>query len=320
MTQMTKRINAIATRLWQSDPWLTGASALMLAALGAAFIGLAVDPRVITGMPAWMKPAKFAVSTGVFMLTLAWIFTYLPAWRKTRLMAGRGTAAILVLEVAIIYIQAWRGTTSHFNAATPLDIALFSVMGFSIAVQTALSILVAIALWRQPFADRALGWALRLGLTLSIAGASTGGFMVTPTPAQLAEAHATHRMTVSGAHTVGAPDGGPGLVGVGWSREHGDLRVPHFLGLHAVQFLPLVVAALARRRVPESIRIRMTFAAAASYTALFAILLWQALRGQSVARPDAVTVVALLAWAVATSSASWLLLARRTAVRSHVMA
>src|SRR5205085_5143154 len=132
--------------------------------------------------------------------------------------------ALLVLEVAIIAVQAWRGTTSHFNVGTALDGALFTVMGTAIAVQTALSFAVAIALWRQPFVNRPLGWALRLGMIISILGASTGGLMVTPTSTQLAEARATHRLPISGAHTVGAPDGGPGLTGVGWSREHGDLR------------------------------------------------------------------------------------------------
>ena len=117
-------------------------------------------------------------------------------------------------------------------------------------MQTASSVAVTVALWRQPFADRAFGWALRLGMVIAILGASTGGLMTRPTAAQLADARAGHRMTVFGAHTVGAADGGPGLPGTGWNLRHGDLRVPHFVGLHAMQMLPLIALLLVRRSGP----------------------------------------------------------------------
>jgi hypothetical protein len=99
---------------------------------------------------------------------------------------------------------------------------------------------------------------------------------------------------------VGAPDGGPGLPGTGWSVEHGDLRVPHFIGLHGLQVLPICVWLLTRRRVDESRRARLAVLAGGSYAALFLILIWQALRGQPIVSPDAVTLVALLVWAVLT--------------------
>jgi len=270
----------ILSRLWRTDRPLTAGALLMLAALAAFAVGLAVDPRLITGAPAWLKPAKFAVSTAIYMFTLAWIFMCIPEWTRVRRIAGRTTAAVLVLEVAIIAVQASRGTASHFNISTPLDGILFGIMGAAIVVQTLASVLVAVALWQQTFTDRALGWALRLGMTLTIIGASTGGLMTRPTGAQLAEARMTNRMPVAGAHTVGAPDGGPGLPGTGWSVEHGDLRVPHFVGLHAVQALPILVWLLWVLGVRDEPRVRLVVLASAGYLVIFLILLSQALAGR----------------------------------------
>jgi hypothetical protein len=287
-------------QLWKGSAPLTASGLLMLGVLAVAIVGLAVDPRVVVGAPAWLKPAKFAVSIAIYTLTLAWIFSLLPHWPRMRRVVGWTTAVTLVLEVAIIAAQAFRGTTSHFNVSTVFDGALFTIMGLAIVVQTLSTVAVAVALWRTQLPDRALGWALRLGIAITIVGASTGGLMTQPTRAQLDAARAGERMTVAGAHTVGAPDGGPGLPGTGWSTSHGDLRVPHFLGLHAMQVLPVIALGLTRRRVPDAVRVRLTMVAAASYAGLFGILLSQALRGQSVLAPDAVTLALVGVWAVGT--------------------
>ncbi len=313
------RAAALLGRLWRASPPLTAVGLLMLVVAVASMVGMVVDRRVITGAPAWLKPLKFAISTAVYSLTLAWIFGWLSDWPRLRRVVGWTTAIVFVLEVAVIDAQAWRGTTSHFNVSTPLDAMLFSIMGVAILVQTLVSVAVAVALWRQPFTDRSLGWALRLGMTLTIVGALTGPLMTRPTAAQLTLARAGGRMTTIGAHTVGDVDGGPGVPMTMWSREHGDLRVPHFIGLHAVQALALVAVGVRRRRRPEDVRVRAVLLAAVSYASLFVLLLWEALRGRSVVAPDAMAVASIAIWAVVTALAvAWIGLGSRGASRDNL--
>jgi hypothetical protein len=291
-------------RLWQTSPELISTAALMVVVLARALVGLLVDPTIITGAPALLKPAKFAVSITIYTVTLAWVFTLIPEWTRTRRIIGWLTAITMVVEMAIIGTQAWRGTTSHFNVGTVADAVLFTIMGLAIVIQTLSTIAVAVALWRHRFDDAALGWALRIGMTITIVGALTGGLMTRPTAAQLDAARAGERMTIAGAHTVGAPDGGPGLIGTGWSTQHGDLRIPHFIGLHAMQVLPLAALLLARRQVPRQARARLMIVGGVSYAALYVILVMQALRGVPLVAPDAATVTQLGAWAVATAAAA----------------
>ena len=305
MTALRQHLPQSVRRLWHTDAPLTATGLLMLGLLCGTLIGLWLDPRTIAGAPAWLKPAKFSLSIAVYTLTLAWVFGFLGAWRRMRRFVSLTTATVLIMEFAIIALQTWRGTTSHFNVGTPLDAALFGLMGAGIALQTLVSTAVAVALWRQSFDDPALGWALRLGMTISILGASTGGLMTAPTAAQLDAARTNGRLTIAGAHTVGAPDGGPGVPGTGWSREHGDIRVAHFVGLHALQALPLIALMLYRRRCSDSVRVRLTQVTGGGYGAFFALLLWQALRGQSVVAPDTVTIAAFATVSAATATALW---------------
>jgi hypothetical protein len=140
-------------------------------------------------------------------------------------------------------------------------------------------------------------------MTLTIAGALTGSLMTRPTEAQLAKARAGGGITTAGAHSVGGVDGGPGVPVTGWSRQHGDLRVPHFIGLHAIQALAVIVIVLRRSRHPGGVRVRLVLAAAASYASLFLLLLWQALRGTSVVELDPTSIASLAIWAALSALA-----------------
>lgn len=301
-------LSAELRRAWKDSAALTATSVLMLAALVAACIGLLLDPRSITGAPAWLKPAKFAISTAIFSGTIAWLYRYITVWPGFMRAIGWILSAVLVLEVALIDVQAARGTTSHFNVATPLDSALFAIMGAAIAFLWLASVAVLVALFRQRFDNPAWGWLLRLGMLTTVLGSAGGGFMIRMTPEQTAALHATHTVRAVGGHTVGAPDGGPGLPGLGWSEQHGDLRPPHFFGLHGLQIIPFLGWLAMHRRRIQGTRQQTNFAfvIAASYLALVGILTWQALRGQSIIEPDGATLAAAALWFIATAVAIFL--------------
>jgi len=309
---MGTRLRSAVAFLWAVDRPLTAVGLLMTSAAVLSAVSLVLDARVIAGFPAWLKPLKFATSLSIYCFTLAWIFSYLPDWSRTRRWVSIITATVIVFELAAIDVQAWRGTTSHFNTSTPANGIVFGLMGLGILTQTLASGFAAAALWRQKFADPVMGWALRLGMTMTIAGAFIGFLMTQPTSAQIAEAKATHQMPVSGAHSVGGPDGGPGVPGTGWSTEHGDLRVPHFLGLHSIQALAFVGLIVRRRRFPADRGVRVVQAAAVSYVAIVVLFLWQALQGESVVAPGGVMQVMGLAWLAMTAGLLWAIAMRQS--------
>ena len=322
---MIYSVRSVLARLWRINAPLTLAGLAMLATLVVASGGLIVDPRQITGAPAWMKPAKFAVSLGIYAFTLVWMVGHLRGrLRVLGRLAASVTAVAVLVEEAIITVQVVRGVASHFNNTTALDSSLFGVMGLTIMVLASATLLVIVLLAFQRLDARPFAWSLRLGLLLTFAGMLVATLMVEPTPAQREQLRAGVAPPAIGAHAVGVPDGGPGLPIVGWSTEGGDLRVPHFLGLHAMQALPLVGWLLSRRRaghgagqhgglgadrptwrpdLGEGRRVALVAVTAASYLGLVGLTTWQALRGQSVVAPDAPTLLAFAALAATTALA-----------------
>jgi hypothetical protein len=277
-------------------------AAMVLLAV-VALAGLVLDPRLITGAPAWLKPLKFAVSTGIYSLSFAWLVGQVGGWPRLTRAVTNVTAATLAIELALIFLQAARGTSSHFNLGTTFDAAVFNVMGLAILALWICQIAVAVVLLRQPFTDPALAWTLRLAIIVTAVGAGIGWLMTVPSAAQI-ELLRSGAGKLAGAHTIGGADGGPGLFLTNWSRAHGDLRVAHFAGLHALQILPLSswLASRTRAFADAGRRVLLVWTVSLSYLGLVLLLVWQALRGQSVAAPDGATLTALAIWLAATAA------------------
>jgi hypothetical protein len=283
----------------RQDRLLTGATFLLLISLAVSLVGLAIDPRMITDAPAWLKPLKFSMSGAIYVATLAGLLSCLDQHRRPAVWFARLSTILLLLEVAGIDMQAARGVASHFNVATTFDRTVFGLMGVTIAVVWLAGFGILASLWREQFANPAWGWSLRLGMAISLLGAAGAFAMLHQTSEQKARVNAGLPARRYGAHTVGALDGGPGFPLTNWSLEHGDLRIPHFLGLHALQVLPLLGWWLSRLRSGG----RLVFVASGSYLSLIAILAFQAVRSEALLRPSAATLGLGAAWAIGTAVA-----------------
>ena len=77
---------------------------------------------------------------------------------------------------------------------------------------------------------------------------------------------------------------------------------------------------LRRRRLSSDAKVRLTLTAAGSYFALFAMLLAQALRGQPVLHPDALTMETLGVWALVTAICAWRSVERNVAIGTPELA
>ncbi|MGA5001860.1 hypothetical protein ACPCB7_27960 [Streptomyces arboris] len=269
---------------------------MALAALVSA-VGLVVDDRILVGAPIWAKPFKFSLSFTAYGLTLAWMLAQTTWGRRTGWWAGNVVVLTALVEMVLVIGQVIREKRSHFNAETAFDANLYTVMGLTVVALWAATLVIAVLLLRTRLADRATAWAIRGGALIALVGAGLGFLMAQPTAEQRAAGN-LDTADVIGAHSVGVPDGGPAMPLTGWSTTGGDLRIPHFVGMHALQLLPLLLIALVllapriARLGDARVRLRLVRVATVGYAGLVALTTWQALRGQPLIRPDAATLIA----------------------------
>jgi len=199
----------------------------------AFFIMLLVsffDDRILLGINVWVKPMKFAISIGVFVWTMAWFLHELPQKAKVRKIEWV-IILMLFIEMIIIVGQAARGEMSHFNISSIVNGILFQIMGIAILINT-IMVFWAFLLFRK-LDSLPAGYkiGIQLGMLIFIV-ASLEGYL----------------MAANLKHTVGAPDGQEGFFFLNWAKAYGDLRIFHFLGLHALQVVPLFAWYFSRER------------------------------------------------------------------------
>ena len=177
----------------------------------------------VQGVNAWFKPFKFAVSIGLFGWTMAWYCHYLSNFNPTPF---NWTVIILFgFELAYITFQASKGQLSHFNFDTPLYSILYSLMGLAAVIVTLYTAYIGFLFFTQSFPNSPNHyiWAIRLGILIFVVFSFEGALMSTQM-----------------SHSVGAINDNSNWCIIGWSKTVGDLRVSHFIAMHALQLIPLL--------------------------------------------------------------------------------
>ncbi|WP_119273414.1 hypothetical protein [Taklimakanibacter deserti] len=263
MTAST-RIPQLLRQAPSGSPLLWRSALVFLAFFVILYAGTFIDSRLFNGVSVWEKPAKFFLSLSLHMATLAWGLTLLPVNDRHR--PAIRLASILFLAAAIgevIYItfRASRGEASHFNEATTITRLLYAAMGLG---AVALSVVTGFIGWRILRRAPSSPLAFATGLGFILAGGMAilfGGYM-----------------SGQGSHWVGGDlSDATGLPFFHWSTTGGDLRVPHFFGLHIMQALP-VLGFLVRDLSPPQAK-SLTGLGAVIWVGLTFLTFFQAISG-----------------------------------------
>ncbi len=257
----------LVAELHRREPRFAAAGILMLLLLLPTGFAALVDPRLVVGENAWIKPLKFELSLAVYLLTLAWFAGWLPAQTTARRWYRTYSAAVVAmvaLEMLWLIGAAANGAPSHFNrGGGPLE-AIYPVMGVIAVGLTSATMTFGVLIGRDRDSRLApvLREAVSLGLVLTfVLTVIAAGFLASGTGHFVGEAAAPGRT----------------IPLLGWARDGGDLRVAHFFATHAMQVVPAFgLAALSLPASTGRLAVRLF---CAGFVALVAGLLVQAARG-----------------------------------------
>lgn len=216
--------------LFKRSKTLTWLGFFFLALSIVLVLWIPVNTQEVLGLNSIIKPLKFSISLWVYSWTMAYIVHYYKNEKiKKRLIFL--IVFVMLFEQLVITVQAFRGTLSHFNTETTLEIILFNFMGVLIMVVTGYSLYAVIKFWKQEDSlPKTLKASIYYGTIIFVIAGFMGGVM--------------------GAilsHNVGGEMGNQGLPLLNWSTKYGDIRVPHFIGIHALQIIPLFGFAILKK-------------------------------------------------------------------------
>lgn len=254
-------------------PALRSAIVLCLVAIPLTLLLLGLDRRVLDDEALWLKPLKFHISLAVHGITVLVASRFLPEVWQSHTITKIGLfvfGAVILYEAIFLSLQAGRGVRSHFNDATAFDAIGGFIMAAGAGVLVIVPLILGVALaaatlrggWGSIAADP-FPFAMALGFILAgWLGGQTGS-----------------AIGANGGPFVGVdPSAGPFMPLTGWSLNGGDYRISHFLGVHAMQAIP-IAALILLAFLPSGVVAALTLPLAGGWAGLTLFTLARASEG-----------------------------------------
>lgn len=249
-------VRSFFSELDATDPVLSRLGWALLLVV-PVFAALAIFVPGAAMVNPWIKPIKFSMSFSTFASTISVLLLALriPKWQLT--VVRRAIAASVALEILSLASQAWR-SAYHLSGHSLIDGSLAQMTNSMVMVNTAIVCWMLALFCANRVHTNKIDWpmvsAIRYSLVIFLAGNAIGGYML-----------------ARGSHTVGVADGGPGLPFVNWSVIGGDLRIAHFIAIHAIQIVPLFAYILSQMSPILPVKHRRVAAGALALTVSIAV-------------------------------------------------
>ena len=212
--------------------------------------------QMVYGVNAWFKPFKFAVSIGLYAWTMAWYCSYLPNFKIE--IFNWVVIVLFGFEIFYIALQAGKGQLSHYNLSTPMYSLLYFFMALAATIVTIYTAYIGWLFFINTFPKLPVYyvWAIRFSIVIFVLFSFEG-----------------FAMGSRFNHSVGALNDNSNWFIVGWSKTVGDLRVAHFIGMHALQLLPFLSYYVLKNT-------KATYGLSLAYILLVLFTLIQAIKGK----------------------------------------
>jgi hypothetical protein len=257
--------HGIVSELFHRQPILSAYAALLLALTPFMLAMQLFDLRTFDGIDVWAKPTKFVVSVALFALTSAWFFGYVRPDRRGA-PSLRASVGVIIgagsFEIIYISWQAGHGLASHFNHSSLFFEIMYGLMGLGAVLLVASTLPLAWQIWRRPAPGLPPEFVAAVVIGLALCCALGGGFGI--------------YMSQQYGHAVGQVEGHAPIFG--WNRAGGDLRIAHFLGIHAQQAIPVLGLLIAR--LSARLRWPALIGGSLAYVLLTVALFIQAIQGR----------------------------------------